>query len=576
MSSFLDNIVNELHVADTKRTALVDEYKKLGGDPLAFLRSKKIASEEDIARALGTIFSLPFADVASETIVPGVIALMPEDVARNYQMVAYAKSGETVSIGLLDPRNGKAQEAALFLAKARGLKVKFFITTQSALDRAWKQYQILPQAAEEVLDVAKEKFAVETEAIAEENAPFEEVVKNAPVSQMVTLIVRHAVDAGASDIHIEPSGDHTKVRYRVDGVLRSVLTLPVYLHQAIISRVKVLANLKLDETRLPQDGRMKMEIGGRAIDFRVSIFPLIDYEKVVLRILESATKTPTLEELGFIRRSLDMIRRNIVKPNGLFLITGPTGSGKTTTLYVVLSMLNRDGVNIVTLEDPIEYFIPGINQAQIRPDINFTFANGLRSILRQDPNIIMVGEIRDEETAELAVHAGLTGHLVFSTLHTRDALGAMPRLLDMHVQPFLMGSTVTLIMGQRLVRKVCEACRMPASLPPELEKEIEGELAPVPEEIFQNLVPKKVSPYQFYQGKGCTKCAGTGYAGRTTIAEMIEMTDGLRAALAAGLPPRDVEAELAHQHFITIKQEGLLKALAGITSVAEVMRATRE
>jgi type II secretory ATPase GspE/PulE/Tfp pilus assembly ATPase PilB-like protein len=349
--------------------------------------------------------------------------------------------------------------------------------------------------------------------------------------------------------------------------------LPKNVLPAIISRIKILTNLKIDESRLPQDGRFHLDVAKRSVDLRVSILPLIYGEKVVMRLLDKTTSVPSLEELGIRGRALSWVRDNIKKTHGIFLITGPTGSGKSTTLYAVLSILNTTSVNIVTLEDPVEYFIEGVNQSQINPDIGLTFASGLRSILRQDPNIVMVGEIRDEETAELAVHAALTGHLVFSTLHTNNSVGAIPRLINMGIESFLLEASVNLVLAQRLVRKICSNCKEETKLPPAAEKEIRQELEGIPEEYLDKIDVKSL---KIYKGKGCDKCARTGYKGRVGIYEALPMLPEVQALLAAKTQAFKFYKETAKFGMITMKQDGVVKVLLGETTMEEVFRVTSE
>lgn len=525
-----------------------------------------------------TSVTFPPVDFAEKTIDLQVLHVIPEEIAKNHQLVAFEKVGDELHVGLVDPTNLQAIEAVNFLAREKGWTTRFFTLTPEQLAATLKKYQVLVEEVKEVLEVAEEEFADSKKAGGEKEleGPIEEVIKSAPISQMVTLIVRHAVENKASDIHIEPSTKDTKIRFRVDGLLKPAITLPLYLHQAIVSRIKVLANLKLDETRIPQDGRIKIQVGKNAIDFRISTLPLLDQEKVVMRILDTSGSLPSLEKLGFRDRYINIIERNIRKPHGLFLITGPTGSGKTTTLYSILNMRNEDTVNISTLEDPIEYYLPGINQSQVRSEIGFTFAAGLRALLRQDPNVIMVGEIRDRETGELAVHAGLTGHLVFSTLHTRDAFGAIPRLIDMHLEPFLLASTLNLVMAQRLVRTICEYCKERVELPSDLEKRVRDELKTIPTSAFPFKVDlENVRPLIFFRGKGCTRCGNTGYKGRTTVAELLEITHDLEELISTS-KFAELNRRLVAAGALTMRQDGLFKALEGMTTVEEVLRATQE
>ncbi len=537
----------------------------------ALLIESKVFSPDDFARIKGEIFNLPVADLGEMEIAPETLNLLSEKIAKNYQMVVFKREGSSIYVGLANPADFQAHEAIEFLAKQHNWESKYFVISLYHFREAMQKYGSFRKEIGSALEVAKERFAEQAEVKVSEK-DLETVIRSAPVAKIVSVIVKHALDGGASDIHIEPGYNESRVRYRVDGILHGSLVLPKYLHSAVISRIKVLANLKLDETRVPQDGRIRMQFDNQAIDLRVSVLPVLDEEKVVMRVLDTSLGVPTLVELGFEPRHIEIIERNIKKAFGLFLLTGPTGSGKTTTLYSVLNMLNSEGQNITTLEDPIEYYMNGINQSQVRPEIGFSFADGLRAILRQDPNIIMVGEIRDNETVELVIHAGLTGHLVFSTLHTNNAWGAIPRLIDMKAEPFLLASTLNLVMAQRLVRKICPECKTETKLPPRLAEKIQQEIKNIPADLLKDL-----KDFKFYHGKGCDKCGNTGYAGRTVLAEIMEFSSGLRELVSSeDFSPEKVQLELTKQNYTTLVQDGVIKALKGNTTIEEVMRVAAE
>jgi len=387
------------------------------------------------------------------------------------------------------------------------------------------------------------------------------IAEEGQIPKIVAAIIALAVRKRSSDIHIEPTEKFLRIRFRIDGILRDIIKLPLSDQPAIISRIKILSNLKIDESRIPQDGRFEAKTSNHQIDLRVSTLPTIHGEKAALRILDKSLKMYTLEDLGLEGRNRKILIENIDKPYGIVLSTGPTGSGKSTTLYAILNRISTASVNIVTLEDPVEYELPGLNQCQIKPKIGFTFANGLRSVLRQDPNIIMVGEIRDADTASLATHAALTGHLVLSTLHTNDAAGALPRLINMGIEPFLITSSVNCIVGQRLVRRLCDKCKRPAHIPAPVEKEIDEELA-------RFNLPK---PYKFFEGRGCSEC-DQGYRGRIGIFEVLPMSEQIENLAIARKPASEIKAAAIREGMITMKQDGLLKALKGITTVNEVLR----
>lgn len=559
-----------------------DQYRTLTNDAAstgkpveALLLEKKLVDDEFLARAKGTMLGVPYAELAGKEIPLTVLNLIPKNVAETVKAIAFEKTDEHVGIGMVDPRDVAAMQTLDFLAQNAGFRPKYHIMSMASYTSALKKYASIGRDVAGALEVAKEKFVPEKKPTAQQEEKIEEVIKGAPVSRIVSVILRHAVDGGASDIHIEPYGDETRVRYRVDGVLRTSLTLPKYIHSSLVSRVKVLANLKLDETRVPQDGRITDSFNGKVIDFRVSTMPLAETEKVVMRILDTTRGVPTLEQLGFRPQYVEVIRKEIRKPHGIFLITGPTGSGKSTTLFTVLNMRNEEGVNISTLEDPVEYYIKGVNQSQIRHEVGYTFASGLRALLRQDPNIIMVGEIRDGETGELAIHAALTGHLIFSTLHTNDALGVVPRLTDMHVEPFLLSATINVAIAQRLGRKICDRCKAPVTLPPEVETQVRKELEEIPAKYKAHLDLSKPN-LPMYKGRGCVRCGDSGYVGRVAVAEMIVYDEEMRGLIAKGFPMEEVKVALRHQEAISLRQDGLLKALEGSTTIEEVMRITAE
>jgi type IV pilus assembly protein PilB len=555
---------------------LIEEAEQYGISPDELLERKHLVSEEEIAQAKSEIFNIPYIDIVGLIVDRELLKLLPKELAEAYQMVVFGKEDSTIKVALLNPGDFKAIEAIEFLVKPKGLNVKYYVTTNTAIKNILVQYGGLTTEVEEAITEIEKKFPpLITEGKVWAETGLEKVIEAAPIAKLVSSILKYAVDNRASDIHIEPFEDKTRIRCRIDGVLRTTALLPGHLHSAIVSRIKVMANLRLDETRIPQDGRIRVVISGRKIDLRVATFPLLGKEKVVMRILDPAQRIFTLEDLGFWGKGLEVIRRNLTKPHGMFLVTGPTGCGKTTTLYAVLKILNREGVNIVTLEDPIEYYIEGINQSQVKPEIGYTFASGIRAIVRQDPNVIMVGEIRDNETAELAIHAALTGHIVLSTLHTNDAFGAIPRLIDMKIEPFLISACLNVVIAQRLVRKICESCKEEIEISKDLEKEIIEKLTEIKDfnlEEYKN----KNGRLKFYKGKGCLKCNHEGYKGRTAIFEVLEITERMKEIITSGCNLKDVKEEFKRQEMIEMVVDGYIKALKGITTIEEVLRAAKE
>jgi len=570
----IKNYILSSHLVDEARLSdILVKSQQSGADPQELLISSGLITSSQLTSIKSKIFNLPIADLSETEINQSVLNVLSQKAAENYKMVVFGQEDKAIKVGLVDPGNFLAIEAMDFLAKQEGWKPRYYIISIFDFRRAMKQYSESKKEIATALESAEEKFSSKEQVISqkEDEVSVEERIKSAPVAKIVSVIIRNAVDGGASDVHIEPGKNESRVRYRVDGILHTSLNVPNYLHNAVVSRIKVLANLKLDETRVPQDGRIRLVIDGKDVDLRVSVLPMLNSEKVVIRVLNTSAGVPTLKQLGFSDYHIEIIEQNIKRPFGLFLLTGPTGSGKTTTLYSILNILKSDDSNITTLEDPIEYYVSGVNQSQVNPEVGFSFASGLRAILRQDPNIIMVGEIRDNETTELVIHAGLTGHLVFSTLHTNNAWGAIPRLVDMHAEPFLLASTLNLVMAQRLVRKICSDCREEIELPPELFSRIEQEFVKIPDNLKGGIKKMK-----FFRGKGCSSCANSGYVGRTIVGELLEVTSELRELIAKeNFSGEVLDQQLKKQNYVNLMQDGLIKAVQGETTIDEVMRVTQ-
>lgn len=574
VSGLLEYLQTQGKLAGDAYTALSAEFSGKPVDELErAMIERHLMTEEDLGQIKAEGLGMEFVDLIGKTIDPEIMNIIPKTVVENYKAVAYEKEGNQLKVAYVDPLNTAAVEAIGFLMAERNLQAIPSVTSMASYNFILKQYGALKKEVAHVLESAIQKE--EEPEVAEEAVQIEETIKGAPVSRIVSVIMRYAVESKASDIHIELWGKDSRVRYRVDGVLRTLLSLPGYLHSSVVSRVKVLASMKLDETRVPQDGRISQVVGGKKIDFRVSTLPVVGGEKVVMRVLDTSKGTPSLEQLGFRKNYLDVFSEMVKLPHGMILITGPTGSGKSTTLFTLLSMVNEEGKNISTLEDPVEYFLTGANQSQVRPEIKYTFATGLRALLRQDPNIIMVGEIRDQETGELAVHAALTGHLIFSTIHTNDAMGVVPRLNDLGVEPFLLSATLNLIVAQRLARKICEHCKKETELPDKMVQTVRSELAAIPQKYYpEGITPD--GPLKFWRGEGCVRCGDTGYIGRTAIAEMILVTKNVRDLMNQGFPRAKVFEELKAQEWLTLRQDSILKVLEGITTMDEVLRLSRE
>ena len=573
-----DQILNTLQtrgLIDDKKLLVIQDLIARGKTMEQAVVGGRYVSEVDFYKTQAEVMGVEYVDLSDATLDPQVVALVPKQTLDSFEIVPYKFDGETLQVILRDPQDFRAVESLEFLVTDKGWKLKVLTAPPSQIKRFTKNLQGLGTEVAGALEQTKEKFDKAQEEEGELAGNIEEVIKGAPVSRIISVIMRHAVEGGASDIHIEPVENESRIRYRIDGVLRTSLTLPIYVHPALISRVKVLANLKIDETRIPQDGRITQSINGKKIDFRISTLPVVDHEKVVMRILDTTAGAPTLEALGYRKEYLDIVKKEIKKPHGIILITGPTGSGKSTTLFASLTMLNGEGVNISTLEDPVEYFISGVNQSQVRPEIGYTFATGLRALLRQDPNVVMVGEIRDKETAELAIHASLTGHLIFSTLHTNSVYGIIPRLVDLGLQPFLLAATMNLGVAQRLARKICVHCKVVQEIVEEKRTALTAEFTKIPKKY---LAPDFdfTKPLVFYHGTGCSKCGDTGYAGRTAAAELFQFTTSAQKLIEEGFPADKFRAEFARQEMLTIREDLILKAVEGLTTIEEVMRLSQE
>ena len=568
----LDFLQVNKHLNDEQYNELINKKFVSFSDLEKKITRKVMLSKEDLTKIKAIFFDMNYISLIGKNIDPDILNILPQDLSENYEMAVFAQEGKNVSLGLVVPSNFKAIEAFNYLARKNNFKVAYYVISEESYRTAIKQYETLSEEVGEALDTAETIFAPKEEDLPDITKGVGEVMKSAPVSKIVSVILRHAIEGRASDIHIEPVGKQSKVRYRIDGILHTTIVLPIYVHAAVVSRVKVMANLKIDETRIPQDGRIRIKVHNKDIDFRISTIPLMDQEKIVMRILDTPAKAPTFKDLGFLGLQAKMVSRNIKKPNGMFLVTGPTGSGKSTTLFSALTFLNKETINITTLEDPVEYYVAGVNQSQVKSEIGFTFAKGLRALLRQDPDIIMVGEIRDNETAELAIHAGLTGHFVLSTLHTNNAIGAIPRMFDMKSEPFLLASTLNLIIAQRLVRKICVKCKIDQTdVPKDIMDQIVKQFDGIPEEAFYKGINKNTE-FKFFKGKGCDHCGNTGYKGRTSIVETIDITRNLKRIITEGFKRSEADVELDKQHFITMEQDGIIKSLLGITTIEEVLR----
>lgn len=565
-------LVNEEQFDEALKKA--EKTNQKVGDVLV---SEGFIAQNNLAKMEAYILGIPFINLEKATISPEILKIIPEPIARSHNIVAFKKSGSDLEVAMLNPEDLSTVE---FIKKKANLRILPRLTTLESIRSILKQYQKTLEA--EFGDIIKKEageLKVIKEKGVEEEPDLEKRAQELPVIKIVDTLIKHAILERASDIHIEPTEKEVVVRYRIDGILRDAMTLPPSISSGTVARIKVLANLKLDEHRLPQDGRFKIETEDYKYSLRVSVLPIITGEKIVMRLLAESARASTLEELGLWGDDLEKVQDNLKKPIGMILITGPTGSGKTTTLYSMMEILNNPGVNISTVEDPIEYRMPRVNQTQVNSKIGLTFASGLRALVRQDPDILMVGEIRDNETASLAINAALTGHKVLSTLHTTNAAGAMPRLIDMKIEPFLLSSTLNIILAQRLVKRLCQ------------EKEKyhlnDQELKNLtkycnPEQILKILKEQKtIGPRQtikdvpFYRPKATKECS-EGYKGRMGIYEILPITESIKELIIKNATASQIQRQAQKEGMKTMVEDGFVKAAQGLTSIEEVLRVITE
>ena len=571
--SFVDILLQKGALTQEALASSVDEAEQKGLALDEVLEGKGVSAQK-ILEAKSEASGIPVRALTGQRVPFDILKYVTEDSARHYRFVPLGMKDGVLEIGMVDPTELNAREALQFIASKLNLPFRVYIISRKDFNEVLNVYKGLGGEVSKVLGelesaLSEGSTSLGTDYSAAESVSEAHITEEAPVTKMVAVMLRHATEGRASDIHIEPSRDKLRVRFRVDGVLYTSLFLPMKVHEAIVARIKILTNMQLDEKRKPQDGRFSARIENHEIDFRVSTFPTSFGEKVVIRILDSETGVKTFADLGLVGRNLDAVKEGLEKPYGLILLNGPTGSGKTTTLYAMLQVLNQERYNVISLEDPVEYQVEGINQSQVRPEIGYDFASGLRSILRQDPDVIMVGEIRDKETAQLAIHAALTGHLVLSTLHTNSSIGVIPRLIDMGVDPFLIAPTLNLAIGQRLVRTLCKESKRPLELSGPIKAKIDEELKGIPE-----VTRKKVKfPKEIYQPLPSGICP-QGTRGRIGIFEVLSMTPELEKIILKNATEPEIMAEARRQGMITMREDGALKVLDGIISYDELTEVT--
>lgn len=576
-------VIDESQLADLK--LLAERSKQTLQEAII---EQKVLSEEDLTKLISDYIGVPFVRIEPKDIPEEVLKRIPEHIARQYNVVLFEKNDdESLSLAMEDPDDVQALN---FIQKEIGYNTKVFLATRSNILDCLDNYRgNIDAELDEVIAVQKDASADD------QNISQDDFAENSPIAQTVNLLLEYAIKSNASDIHIEPREDYVQVRYRIDGVLKEVNKLPRNVHGALVSRIKILSNLKIDERRVPQDGRFKIKLSSKQYAFRVSTLPITDGEKVVMRILDESNQAVKLDQLGYWGLSLATVKDAMAQPNGMILVTGPTGSGKSTSLFSVLSELNTPDVNISTIEDPVEYKIPGVNQTQTNAKAGMTFASGLRALLRQDPNIIMVGEIRDGETANLGVQAALTGHLVFSTLHTNNAATCLPRLLDMGIEPFLIASTVKAVIGQRLVRRLCMNCRQEYT-PNQEELKYITEMFNIDTKSIKKIHGLEQQAFDDKIGgdtpmgsteqtiarlwkpnpEGCDECGHNGFKGRVGIYEVLGISIPIQKMITANATSNDIQDQAISEGMVTMQMDGLIKSLRGITTTEEVLRATRE
>lgn len=588
--STIEKLLKSVDKLDDKQlTELKDEEKKSNRPLQELVVKKELVTDKELTELYAKLVGIPFVDIDTKELTKEMVSTIPERIGRQYNAVVFkADEDGTKHIAMEDPDDVQAVD---FIQKYIGNKFQLYIATKENITTALEAYRDgVASELQEVIEIQKEEKV-------EDNVKAEDVAEDSPIAKTVNLILEYAIKSSASDIHIEPRDDYVQVRYRVDGVLKEANKVPKNVMGALVSRIKILSNLKIDERRAPQDGRFKITLGDKMYAFRVSTLPITTGEKVVMRILNESSRALTLEELGYWGWSLKSINEAIVQPHGMILVTGPTGSGKSTSLFSVLSLLNDPGVNISTVEDPVEYKIPGANQTQVNPMAGMTFIAGLRALLRQDPNIIMVGEIRDGETANLGVQAALTGHLVFSTLHTNNAATCLPRLLDMGIEPFLIASTVRAVVGQRLVRRLCPTCKIAYSPDADEIRSISRmfnirnlddmrHIHDLEEQAHKENIGKDIealgstekSLRTLYKEnpKGCEDCNGVGYKGRMGIYEVLANSLDVQKLIVSNATSNTIQDQSIKEGMVTMQMDGFIKALRGQTSIEEILRVTRE
>ncbi len=561
---FRDGLINADQLSSIKLESINS------GQPVEKIISQhNLVPVDKITQAKAQILNVSYIKLEGKAIATDILNLVPEAAARRYTIIPFDKKEDELWVAMADPLDIQISQ---FVEKRSGLRVKPFLAQAEDILKAISD-QYSQNLTSEVTSALKEVADVRPEENVQTGP---EILREAPVSNIIDQLLEYAIKSRASDIHIEPQEDRTRVRYRIDGILQEKILLPKGVHDALVSRIKILSVLKIDEKRLPQDGRFTFTFGKNIVDLRISTVPTVFGEKVVMRLLPKSTGAPSLLELGLRGTSFKTLESQLLRPHGIILICGPTGSGKTTTLYSILTKISTTKVNIVTIEDPVEYQIPGVNQVQVNSQVGLTFASALRSFLRQDPNIIMVGEVRDTETADLAIQAALTGHQVFSTVHTNSSSGTPPRLLDMGVEPFLLTSALNAVVGQRVVRKICPHCRIEFDASPEVVENIKAVLGKLLPASTRGEPTSLGVSLRLFKGRGCSFCANTGYLGRVGIFEVLSISEQISKLILEHAASGSIEQAAVASGMVTMKQDGYLKVLEGVTTMEEVLRVAQD
>lgn len=574
VATLLKKLKEQGKLTDKKARDILEQYKKENISVESILQKKHLVSSKDIAMIKSQLIGIPYLEIDENTKVEeSLYKYFPKGLVENFKVIPIEIQGNVIKVGMVRPEDIEADNALDFIENSNNIQLERFVISEEDFEKIIKNSSSLQIEVSEALDRFKEERLSEKIDI---ESDLYKITEKAPISKTVDVILKYGVESDASDIHIEPTKNDTRIRYRLDGKLHTSLIMPLSVANSIISRIKIMSKMRVDESRIPQDGRISQMFNEKLIDFRVSTFPTNLGEKATLRILDNSKGIVDLEKLGVEGRNMENIKDFSKLAFGTMLISGPTGSGKSTTLYSVLNILNKEDVNIITLEDPVEYYLDGINQSQIRPEIGYDFSSGLRSVVRQDPDIIMVGEVRDNITASLLVHAALTGHLVFSTIHTNNSIGIIPRLIDMKIDSYLIPASISLLVAQRLVTKLCGFCSKKIKTPYNIQKMIASEMHLLKDEEYKKLGLADLEKQEWptYRSEGCDKCGQTGIIGRIGVFETLKISSEIEKVIIENLSDSNLKKESREQGMITMRQDGILKALRGVVSIEIVLSKT--